>query len=349
VRTEGYDATRDLTITFVSPVYTGQWEPGQPELWEEEIKYFRLLSSLLGPQPNVMFGFREQFYRADDSPKIQALRRALDEVGNGHGLMVIAFGGGDNYTSDDLYNLSGAAAGLYRGAHSVCLSNGGLHEEPIQVLNAEFLWNSQADGFCLDPGSNEEIEKLWPAVCRGQWRPEAALGEGGLLHQICRHLWGEEVGSFMHRARLCGGDAGHGPVSHVWWTITREIRRLTGDYIPWNDQVSFEELAQRFERRAQSTREALALASQATAQTDDEDVHWFARSLEVGLGFAEILALAYAWKAQNDDQSRTQAGARLVTLREQLAADFTYEPTDHLGGDPGCWQETAELLAKVLS
>ena len=46
--------------------------------------------------------------------------------------------------SDDLSNISGAMAHFYDGAESVCLSNGGMHEEPVQMLNAEFLWSGSA-------------------------------------------------------------------------------------------------------------------------------------------------------------------------------------------------------------
>ncbi|MHB8996821.1 MAG: glycoside hydrolase family 20 zincin-like fold domain-containing protein [Armatimonadota bacterium] len=349
IRTGEYDAARDLTLIFVSPVYTGQWEPGQPELWDQEVEYFRLLSELIGPQPNLMFGLREQFYRADGSRKVMALRTALDEVGNGHGIHIIAFGGGDNYTSDDLCNLSGAAAGLYQGAHSVCLSNGGLHEEPVQVLNADFLWNGQTNQLKIDPGSNGEMDKLWLSICRGQWRPASSTHANGALAEVCRHLWGDDVGTLMHRARLCGEDAERGPVTHVWWTITREIRRLTGDYTPWNDQVGFEELAERFAQRTASTQQALRLAQQACALTRDEDVKWFARSLEVGHAFAAIIALTYEWRTRNDDTVRQQALKRIQDLSAHLRASFSFEATDPLGGDPGCWQETAELLTNLLS
>ncbi len=341
VRTEVYDAPRDLTLVFTSPVYTTYNEPGQPELWAAEVAYFRLLSELIGPQPNVLFGVREQFYRADGAPKIAQLRQALDEVGHGHGAYVIAFGGGDNYTSDDLYNLSGAVAPVYRGATAVCVSNGGVHEEPVQVLNAELLWNSAADGFSIDPGDNARIAATWSELLRGTWRPAELCGPAGYLAAACRHLWGEAAGDLLHRARLCGTTGEDGPVARVWWSVTREIRRLTGEYEPWNDRVSREVLADRWARRVAATREALALARQAAQLNADEDITWFARCLEVGLGFAEVLAAAYG--ATGD------TAAALARL-ERLLAEFTIEPTDVLGGDPGCWHDTlADLRQAVVT
>ena len=348
VRTEGYDAARDLTLAFVSPVYTTEYEPGQPELWDEEVEYFRLLSELLGPQPNVLFGVREQFYRADGSRKIARLREALDEVGHGHGVHVIAFAGGDNYTSDDLCNLSGMLAPLYTGARSVCFSNAGVHQEPVHVLNACYLWNSQSAGAALDPGSNEALAPLLKTLRYGSWRPDDVCAEGQTLQRVCRHLWGEPVGDLMYRARLCGGD-GQGPVSHVWWTVTREVSRLTGEYVPANDRLGDDELVDRWQQRTAATREALAYARQAAQLTTDEDVHWFASSLEVGLRFAEVLAATYAWRAAGEESAREEAVAHLRRLQQHLKRHFLFLPTDLLGGDPGCWQESADLLGKLLS
>jgi len=343
VRTGHYDASQDLGLIFTSPVYTSYDEAGQPELWDQEVAYFRLLSRLIGPHPSLLFGFREQFYRADGGKKIAQLRQALDEVGHGHGIQVIAFGGGDNYTSDDLCNLSGAVAPVYRGAQAVCLSNGGLHEEPVQVLNAEFLWNGAAGGFCVDPGANERMAEVWPQLLRGQWRPDEVCGAGGALQAICRHLWGAEAGDLMYRARLCGGDGESGPVAHVWWTITREVRRLTGEYEPWNDRVTTEALAGRWRRRVAATREALGYARQAAELTEDEDVTWFVRCLEVGLGFAEVLAAAYG-----SPEDRQEARERLARLEQHLDREFDLVPTDVLGGDPGCWRETLASLREAI-
>ena len=345
----GYQAARDLAIIHASPVYTTYYEGGQPEVWEQEVEYFRVLSECLGPHANVGFALREQFYREAGGKRIAGLRGVLDAVGNGHGLYVIAFAGGDNYLTDDLCNISGALAPLYEGAQSVCLSNGGIHEEPVQVLNAEFLWNSAADGFRVDPGDPAVLATSFERICRGHWRPEELFGEGRLLHRICRHLWGEAPGDAMYEAYLCGGESGCGPVSRVWWGVTREVRRLMGDPVS-GPAWTWRSMQEHWQQRLAATRAALALAREAAAAAAvldaRDDLGWFARCLEVGEGFAEVLALAYTWRAAADEgddtaeASRLAALDRLTKLSEHLAANFTFEPTDVLGGDPGCWRET---------
>ncbi|MEN6544756.1 MAG: glycoside hydrolase family 20 zincin-like fold domain-containing protein [Armatimonadia bacterium] len=336
ISNDKYNAAHDLTLVFTSPVYTTCYEAGQPELWEQEVEYFRVLSSLLNAHGSVQFGIREQFYRANGSRKVEYLRQTLDEVGRGHGIHVISFGGGDNYTSNDLCDVSGALANLFAGAGSVCLSNGGVHEEPLQVLNAEFLWNGVNQRYGLDPLDDTAARELWGKLSLGQVRPAAIFAEGGYLQQACRRLWDEPVADLMWQAYLCGGESGCGPVSRVWWAVTREVRRLMGDavYGAW----AAEKLDERWRLRAENTREALGYAQQAAALTDDEDVQWFARCLRVGLGFSEVLAMMYA------QEPAEKVIDRLTELETHLKGDFSFEPTDLLGGDPGCWLETLESL-----
>ncbi|MEN6404660.1 MAG: hypothetical protein ABFD94_22135, partial [Armatimonadia bacterium] len=155
----------------------------------------------------------------------------------------------------------------------------------------------------------------------------------------CRRLWDEPVADLMWKAYLRGGESGCGPVSRVWWAITREVRRLMGDavYGAW----AAEKLDERWRLRAENTREALGYAQQAAALTDDEDVQWFARCLRVGLGFSEVLAMMYA------QEPAEKIIDRLTELETHLRRDFSFEPTDLLGGDPGCWLETLESLREL--
>lgn len=340
VRSDEYDPTVDLTLIFTSPLYGACEEPD--EVWDREVGYFALLSELIGPVPGVQFGLREQFLRADGQPRVAQLARALDRVGHGHGAHVIAFGGGDNYYSSDLGNVSGMLAGCYEGAQSVCLSNGGVHEEPVQVLNAEWLWNGGASELALRPGRPAELNTALQAIRRGHYRPDSIFGETGLLREICQDLWGPEAGERMFRAYLCGGDSGNGPVSRVWWTVTREVRRLRGDPVEYSDWT-WEQVAERWRERVRHTEEALAHVQAAADLTTDEDVRWLAQGLQIGGEFGKVVALLATHRHGGSEADRLAALEVLAGLQERLRS-MSLQRTDLLGGDPGCWPETLDNL-----
>lgn len=340
-----YAPAHDLTLIFTSPVYTTRHEPGQPEVWSREVEYFRVLSSLIGPCRGVQFGLREQLLQPSGEPRVQQLRDALDEAGCGHGVHVISFAGGDNYNTDDLTNVSGALAHLFSGAESVCLSNGGLHEEPVQLMNAEFLWNGSASRWAEHPRTATEAAALFDAMTRGEHRPAAIFGPDGLLHEACLRLWGEDAGPHMHRAHL-SGDGRHWPVARVWWTVTREMRRLKGD--PVGHDWTWESLREDWRLRLKVTREALGHARAAQQIREDTDIRWFARCLDVGERFAEVLVDCMALKIEDHAALRNELAARLNQLQAYLESEFTFDRTDVLGGDPGCWLETVDLLRKVM-
>ncbi len=340
----GYSPAEDLSIVFTSPVYTQYREPGQPEVWQAEVEYFRCLSSLIGPAPGVMFGLREQFLDPDGSGRIAQLRSALDEVGNGHDALVISFLGGDCYLSDELVNTSCCLAHLFEGARSVCLSNGGLHEEPLQLLNAQALWGGPGSGFAADVGTSEQAEALAKAIVAGEHRPGSIFGPEGALDTACRLLWGEEAGRHMAEAYRTGGGL-EAPVARIWWTITREVRRLRGDL--GETWLSWEQIVQRWERRVEVTRQALEHVTAAGEVSADEDIAHFAECLALGARFAGVVLLAARLRA--GDATGALAGD-LAAARETLEADIRARrlvATDVLGGDPGCWLETVELLREV--
>jgi len=341
----GYDATRDLSIVFTSPVYTHYQEPGQPEVWRQEVEYFRVLSELIGPAPGVLFGLREQFLDLDGHPRIAALRAALDEVGNGHGALVISFLGGDCYLSDELVNASCCLSHLFEGAQSVCLSNGAVHEEPLQLVNAQALWCGPDCGFAATPGDGAEADALANAVVAGTHRPAELYGNSGALHQACRLLWGDAAAEHMYRVHTLGEDALTGPVHRVWWSITREVRRLRGDL--GESRLTWEDIACRWQRRVELTREAIEEAEAALRVCEDEGIRWLVRSLEVGLQFAEVVLMASRARAAGSAVAQ-DAYEKLDELQRTLEQDFDLVNTDVLGGDPGCWLDTIGLLRDAV-
>ena len=343
VRTENYAAARDLTLIFISPLYGNCDE--SDDTWEHEVSYYRLVSRLIGPVPGIEFGIREQSLNRDGSSRVRQLAEALDAVGHGHACHVLAFLGGDNFTSNDLCNVAGAFSPLYLGAESVCLANGGVHEEPVQLLNAECLWNASVPHFAIDTSSVDQIQALWRDLRAGRLRPADAFATGALFNQCCRVLWGEQVGDLMYRAYLCGGESGMGPVSRVWWGVTRDVQALRVNR-PGAGRT-WEQIAECWRQRSDSTASALALAREAARLSKDEDVHGFARGLEVGGLFARVMAPLLRHRVTSDGTALHETREALRSLRDRLAK-IELRPTDILGGDPGCWGETMDALAAIV-
>ena len=331
-----YVPARDLVTVFTSPLYTHFREPGAPDnVWELEMRYYDTLSRQIGPTQGIEFGFREQFYDPAGRKKIGLLRDRLDRAGNGHGIHVIAFGGGDNYRSDDLTNITGALAHFYDGAESVCISNGGLHTEPVQMLNAEFLWNGSANGYRETPPDEAEAVRRFNAICLGTHRPPELFAAGRFFDRLCARLWGTEAGALMSRA-LQTRSEGRTPVSHVWWSITRSVMALKAQ-APGSLFTCHE---REWDRRVAATAAALKHARRAAVISDDEDIHWFAHCLETGRRFAEAIRWLIVEESGRDPAADGRFEEAIDGLEKHIDAEFQMEPTDVLGGEPGCWMET---------
>jgi sialidase-1 len=343
----GYRAAQDLTVIFVSPLYTEYYERGPSDLWQREVDYFAALGRLLGPRRNVEIGLREQFYRPGGGMKIAHLRSAMDRAGNGLAIHVIAFGGGDHYLSDDLANVSGAMTPFYHGAESICLSNGGVHEEPIQVLNAEFLWNGRAAGYRTATSDEPSTVALFRRMCQGRCRPAEIFGPGELFQRICQRLWGPAAGREMYLAYMAPGESGDGPVSRVWWSVTSCLARLRAK--PAAKATDWSAEHSRWLRRLEHTRLALAHARQAARLCDHEQVRWFAQSLDVGSRFAEALVDALQLRIHDDPPVRVHLAQTLRDLEACIPTVSRLEKTDLIGGDPGCWLESIANLRELGS
>jgi hypothetical protein len=340
-----YSPARDLVLIFISPLYTHYDERGPENLWELEMQYFDSLSRLIGPEQGIEFGLREQFYYDGNRKKIKSLRMMLDKVGNGHGIHVISFGGGDNYISDDLSNISGGMAHFYDGAESVCLSNGGMHEEPVQMLNAEFLWNGSAGGYRENPADETEAVTVFKKIAVGGHKPSEIFAPGGSFDRICIRLWGKEAGQSMNRA-LQARHNGQFPVSHVWWSITKTVIALKN-----NEVFSLMNCEKEWSDREQATSLALKYAHRASMISDNEDIRWFVKCLEIGKQYAEAVKLLVILKSGKDKDAGVRLRRLIKDLEAYILKNIEINKTDILGGDPGCWEETIteiKLLSKTL-
>lgn len=335
-----YSPAEDLEIIFISPCYTGYQETSPPDVWDLEMEYFVSMSRLIGPAQGLEFGLREQFLNPEKKERIRELKDKIAGTGHGHGIHVISFGGGDNYISDDLTNISGSLAHLFDGAESVCLSNGGLHQEPVQVLNADFLWSGQARGFIEKPADNREAEALYENIAEGKHRPAGMFSPGGVFEKTCVYLYGNKAGGPMNQA-FNSREGGITPVSHVWWSITKTVEALKSEA-----PFSLASCLRVWKGRRLATLKALEHAKKASSLSNDEDIDWFASCLETGRRFAEAVELLFRIQAEPAG-SENDFSQAVKELEEHIAAESRTIRTDILGGEPGCWEETAGKIKSL--
>ncbi len=329
-----YVPARDLTVIFISPLYSSYRD--SPKIWEREKQYFTLQSRLIGPMPGLEFGLREQFYKNRNRKRITDLRQSLESVGHGHGIHVIAFGGGDNWQSDDLANISGVMANFYEDAESVCLSNGGVHEDPIQLLNADCLWSGSAGGYREQPANATEAEQTFASIQNGTNRPPEIFSANGYFNRLCVHLWGPKAGPWMKRA-LTTRQNGYYPVSRVWFAVTSTIEAAFSQQPNEREWIS----------RKQASVAALAAALNAARLNDSEDIRWLIQCLEVGKRFAEAVIRLVRFKDCPDKATQRRLEHYLTNLGAYIRAHFALKKTDKLGGDPGCWLDTLSEMKRL--
>ena len=110
-------------------------------------------------------------------------------------------GGADQY-SGGVFNYPYAATpvinGIFEGAEAIYNFSGGVHQEPLQVVNAEFSWNVDAPGH-QRPKTFETTLDAWNRLRSNQELPEEVFGPGGLFEEACVRIYGAKTGKLMAR------------------------------------------------------------------------------------------------------------------------------------------------------
>ncbi len=367
VRSEdgGYVAARDCEIVFVGPVYSGCDEADA--VWVKECDYFALVSRLLGPVPNVQFGIREQFVSdepadarvrqavgrtprvAGTTRRVPMLRDKLSAVGHGHGILVVAFVGGDNYFSDQLVSSGPALQRHYLGADTVYTKTIGSVAEPAQLLCAEYGWRADAAGAYPLASSRSEALALLRRCKTGKESCPEIFGEQGLLRRACDMLHGAQAGPLLAQVFTAGIGEGLFPVAAGWGSVSREAPRLLG-----GAEADPASRAQYWLRRETVTALACADVAQALLQALPSrdvrgDVEWLQDCLEVGRRLCRALSACWTWTTEKGGPARARAEAALEDLHAYLSAYIPSATTDPVGGDIAVWRHTLQTLRAFLA
>ncbi len=205
----GYDASRDCTIVFISPVY-GIVRGAAPHVgmggnptandWEKSLEHWANVLSLLPDHPNVQAGFRETWPHEKTGKRwVDAFKETMDARGLPSRLFMFFLGGADGYAIAGFnYPFVGTPAmnGIFEGVETMYNFSGACFQEPQQLLNAEFSWNLRAPGHIVPEGC-AACNDRWKALMTLREKPEALFGADGFLSLACRALYGEEAGRHM--------------------------------------------------------------------------------------------------------------------------------------------------------
>ena len=183
VEKPGYRAARDCLVALASPGYLGHSMDDQE--WRLGLEYWSTVSRLMKHRDGVYPLFRELFYdHQDNRPRAPQMRAALRRHGPGLGFGIIHFYGADGHHNDKLFLANPALNYVLQGADMLLSASGHAYQEPLQLLDAEYMWNACGSRFFAvgeKPTGYQEFKKLYYQCQYGLFKTGWAMRRGGLF------------------------------------------------------------------------------------------------------------------------------------------------------------------------
>ncbi|MFN0170726.1 MAG: glycoside hydrolase family 20 zincin-like fold domain-containing protein [Bryobacteraceae bacterium] len=382
----GYDARIDCTVAFISPPYgvdSGRSGLGDekvdPDLnWNKTLEFWANVVSRMPHDPHLEVGFREIFANRKGEQWMDAYRREMLARSLNPNVFLFFLGGADQYSPGSFnYPFTGNSVmnGLFDGAEAIYNFNGGLHQEPQQVINAEYSWNSHAPGRTV-PATFAEGLRRWQALMMNEEMPEAVFGPMGVFPEACRRIYGTQAGelaaqfySFAEDRTVASGrlpafyPAKVYPLAVLWrflqldaayWdrepgTIEqaslRTLKQSRGDLqrqlaAYWRQQASVNQKARPIA--------GSLLASRGLRTDAREDVRHLLRTLDAGTRISKLLAAYHEFLGSEASSVPAALWSELQQTEQWIRsqpADFT----DPKGGDIASWHECLDALRSRLA
>lgn len=378
----GYNAARDCTVVFISPPYGVDSQrsgmgagPADATLnWNKTLEFWSNVVAQMPVTPNMEIGFREIFAGPGGRRWMDAYRERMDQRKLNPNVFLFLLAGADQYSNGSFnYPVTGSSVmdRLFDGAEAIYNFNGGLHQEPQQVINAHYSWNSHAAGSYAPSTYDEEVRR-WHALMKNEDMPQAVFGPAGLFSQACALVYGPRAGAalagyFNFFEEQTAGELPEFYPRKVYPLIVL-WRYLEGDRAYWNKapsaveqrtletlKISRPELQRRLAALWLQTaavnekaEKFLTAANSAAGLRDDarQDLDRLRLCNEAGLRIARLLAAYHAALSGAPASQNILAmnSDFLGWMRQHVRFDFT----DPKGGDPASWIEAAEILRSHL-
>jgi Glycosyl hydrolase family 20, domain 2 len=373
----GYDAARDCTVILVSPVYDAN--PESKTDWENVLNLWRNIGRALPKSPNVQICFREVF------PLKSSARRWIPDFNQAMAKERLPFkafmffaGGADNYQSDYPVVASPSLNRSFLGAETIYNGGGGIDQEPFQLINAEYSWNSRSNGFFADPGAYEEAVDLWHKYRANESRPGPLFDAGGMLDRVCALLYGRGAGKHIAELNRLFVSAGEQQTPPGMWTKLYPLsvlwRSLAVDSAAWTKEISDPKLRRFLSEKGMDSagyhRNMASRWAQWKAVSDKglqhvqgalgegdlkpesrDDLEYLSRCLNVGARFSDLIADLHAWLASSDGQDALLRSARgkASELEIFIQRSFKTGVIDPSGGDIRAWLASLKKIRLILS
>ncbi|MBT9150113.1 MAG: hypothetical protein DDT40_00279 [candidate division WS2 bacterium] len=328
---------KDCLPIFTGPLYTTSEE--SEKIWKKEIEYFRNVSFLMPSGENILFGIREQIIKSKNEYRSSQLNSVLSS--KRHGAMVLCLGGGDLFINDHIFTPLATISKIFKDAKAVSLFNGHVHQEAVQALNANYLWNVNFPGSDeLSSDRNEAIEKF-KSFRDGKIKSQSVFGKNGILDKACNMLFGKKSGGHMSSLYRLKSIDGYGPTAVIWHPVTRRL---------WNGEQLFDKkFFNEWQQRLSINKKAIFYVEKALRylQADlREDIEWLLRCLGVSYRFLNILVKYNFSQVSLSKMVEKKFLKDLNGLKIFLNNNFSFDSADPLGGDIGTWKPAIKLLEK---
>lgn len=292
-----YDAQRDCQICFV-PVGYGSGDKNDA-VWQRQMKYYALLSSLLPHEQNLCFALREQ-YMNHDNKELRVAQMAELIHKNNQKLLLFAINGSDGYTSGGLFSPGALLNGFYRGADIIFNFAGTIFQEPQEVFNCEYTWNLPAVDWSMAYAMRQKKfhpdEDLMTQFPYRYSVPEDMKKPGGFLYRFCRQFYGPEAGKYMAEMHSLGESGQDTPVLYsLSYAFIK--RHLFGKHFVL-DENTRPALLEQYQKIGKMTGKALKLADKARKypmeKSAAESVQQLYLTLQLGCMTARIAEKIFA-------------------------------------------------------
>jgi hypothetical protein len=195
-----YDGSRDCEVLLTSPAY-GPFD-NIPTNWEDHLEFWSNVGALLPKVENVQITFRENFPQEGTGKRwVDEYQDRMQARGNNPNIFLFFLGGADLYSNPSgMYPYIGTPLmnGSFKGATSLYNFSGAVHQEPMQLLNSEFSWNTHAPGYQI-PKDHINARKLFNELSKGDRAIDEIDGPNGFLAMACEKLYGKKSGQAMFR------------------------------------------------------------------------------------------------------------------------------------------------------